>query len=131
MNIQYHPADFEDPRPGYGSIPPRSWNVYSDSDKLSLNGDWRFRYSTTAYVSNDFAMHSDFDDSPWDTLPVPSHWVLHGYGAPAYQNVKFPFPVDAPFCDTENPTGCYRRRFDLPEGWALGNGKVSPLIMMQ
>ena len=27
-----------------------------------------------------------YDDTRWDRLPVPSHWQLHGYGAPAYTN---------------------------------------------
>ena len=44
----------------------------------------------------------------WDRLPVPSHWQLHGYGAPAYTNVRYPFPVDPPFVPDENPTGDYR-----------------------
>ena len=34
-----------------------------------------------------------FDDSGWATLPVPSHWQLNGYGAPAYTNVLYLFPT--------------------------------------
>ena len=48
---------------------------------------------------------------------MPSHWQLHGYGAPAYTNVVYPFPVDPPHVPTENPTGDYRVGFRLPEGW--------------
>ncbi|MDD0859106.1 hypothetical protein NHF46_17970 [Arthrobacter alpinus] len=61
-----------------------------------------------------------FDDSAWDTLPVPSHWVLHGegkYGRPIYTNVQYPFPVDPPFVPDANPTGDYRRSFDVPAAW--------------
>ncbi|HZA84144.1 MAG TPA: glycoside hydrolase family 2 TIM barrel-domain containing protein, partial [Actinomycetes bacterium] len=50
----------------------------------------------------------------WAALPVPSHWQLHGYGAPAYTNVAYPFPVDPPHVPAENPTGDYRVRFRLP-----------------
>jgi beta-galactosidase len=125
MNVKYHPAEFEDPRPGRGSLPPRAWNVHSDSDQLSLNGRWRFHFSPTAVVPEDFAVTADYDDSGWDQLPVPSHWVLNGYGAPAYQNIQFPFPVDPPFVPSENPTGDYRYGFDLPTGWSSGNGSVS------
>ena len=99
--------------------------MHSDSAKLSLNGDWKFRYSETAQVSDDFGKDKSFDDRNWDTLPVPSHWVLHGYGFPNYLNVIFPFPVDAPRCPTENPTGDHRRTFDLPDDWSLKDGQVS------
>ncbi|MFT3877214.1 MAG: glycoside hydrolase family 2 TIM barrel-domain containing protein [Propioniciclava sp.] len=60
----------------------------------------------------------DFDDTAWDTIPVPAHWVLTGdgrYGRPAYTNVQFPFPIDPPHVPDENPTGDYRRRFTLPD----------------
>ena len=57
------------------------------------------------------------DESGWDALPVPSHWQLHGYGAPAYTNVRYPFPVEPPFVPDENPTGDYRLRFVVPEGF--------------
>jgi beta-galactosidase len=48
---------------------------------------------------------------------VPSHWQLHGHGAPAYTNVAYPFPVDPPHVPSDNPTGEYRLRFRLPAGW--------------
>ncbi|WP_348774731.1 sugar-binding domain-containing protein, partial [Arthrobacter sp. AL08] len=62
-----------------------------------------------------------FDDSLWDEVAVPAHWVLEGdgrYGRPIYTNVQFPFPTDAPNVPDENPTGDYRRTFDLPESWS-------------
>lgn len=129
MNITYHPAEYEDVRPGRGALPPRAWNVLSDSDKLSLNGQWKFRHSPIAAVPENFAQSTEFDDSRWDQIPVPSHWVLHGYGAPIYTNVQYPFPVDPPFVPTENPTGDYRYGFDLPAGWKLGNGSVSKALL--
>jgi beta-galactosidase len=49
---------------------------------------------------------------------VPSHWQLHGYGAPAYTNVAYPFPVEPPHVPDENPTGDYVRRFAVPAAWA-------------
>ncbi len=62
----------------------------------------------------------DFDDSAWDEIVVPGHWQLHGYGAPAYTNVNYPFPVDPPHAPDENPTGEYRRAFDLDDAWPAG-----------
>jgi len=124
-DIIYHPSEYEDPKPGRGSIKPRSWNVQSDSARLSLNGDWKFRFSPTAAISEDFATNDHVHDAQWETMPVPSHWVLHGHGKPAYQNVQYPFPVDPPFVPDENPTGDYRLPFDMPQNWKLKNGTVS------
>lgn len=124
MNVVYHPAEYENPAPGRGSIKPRSWNVQSDSARLSLNGKWRFRFSSTAAVSEAFAEPKE-DDKNWEEMPVPSHWVLNGHGKPAYQNIQYSFVVDPPFVPTENPTGDYRLSFDLPKDWKLDNGSVS------
>jgi beta-galactosidase len=71
-------------------------------------------------VAEDFAAEN-FDDSGWDSIPVPSHWVLQGdgtYGRPIYTNVQFPFPIDPPYVPDENPTGDYRRHFDVPADWS-------------
>ncbi len=45
-----------------------------------------------------------------------------GHGAPAYTNVTYPFPVDPPRVPDANPTGEYRYRFEVPEGFALARG---------
>ncbi|MEU9313684.1 glycoside hydrolase family 2 TIM barrel-domain containing protein [Streptomyces sp. NPDC048256] len=109
-----------DTAPGRGALrPARSW-LHSDAPARSLNGPWRFRLSPTASVAEDFAAE-DFDDTGWEDLPVPSHWVLEGDGAhgrPIYTNVQFPFPIDPPHVPDENPTGDHRRHFDLPADWA-------------
>lgn len=93
----------------------RAWSR-SDAPTLSLNGQWRFRLSPRADVEPDLA-RENLDDSSWDLLTVPSHWQLHGYGSPAYTNVRYPFPVDPPRVPNENPTGDYRRSYVVPEGW--------------
>ena len=98
--------------------PARSW-LHSDAPRRTLNGLWRFRLSPTATAPADFTAES-FDDGGWAELPVPSHWVLHGdgeYGRPIYTNVQFPFPIDPPHVPDENPTGDYRRHFEVPADW--------------
>lgn len=109
----------------------RSW-LHSDAPTLSLNGDWRFRLLAGAPGAGgapdllpagegpDAIADPDYDDSGWDVLPVPSHWVLHGdgrYGAPQYTNVQLPFPQDPPFSPDRNPTGDHRRTFTVPSEW--------------
>ncbi|MET7388142.1 glycoside hydrolase family 2 TIM barrel-domain containing protein [Streptomyces sp. NPDC005529] len=109
-----------DVTPGRGALrPARSW-LRSDAPSLSLNGPWRFRLSPTASGPEDFAADG-FDDHGWDSIPVPSHWVLEGdgaYGRPIYTNIQFPFPIDPPYVPDDNPTGDYRRHFDLPADWS-------------
>jgi beta-galactosidase len=95
-------------QPGSGRRAPRA-GFTSDAARLSLNGAWRFRLSPTAEGAP-----LDADFSGWDELPVPSMWQLHGYGAPAYTNVNYPFPVEPPFVPDENPTGDYRLEFEAP-----------------
>ena len=101
--------------PEQGTEAPRAWFA-SDAPAQSLNGSWRFRYSPVARLPEDLA-RPDLDDSAWDEIPVPSHWVLQGHGAPAYTNVRYPFPIDPPHVPDENPTGDYRREFFVPESW--------------
>jgi beta-galactosidase len=101
---------------------PRAW-LSTDAPILSLNGDWKFRWSPVAHGLDDAAADPAFDDTGWDTIPVPSHWVLPGtsakaqqgrYGRPIYTNIRYPFPIDPPHVPDENPTGDHRRTFELP-----------------
>lgn len=106
---------YEQPHPTRGVLPPRAW-LRSDAPQLSLGGTWDFRLSPRADEPESFAA----DEHPgegWTTIPVPSHWQLQGHGSPAYTNVRYPFPVDPPRVPDENPTGDYRRTFEVPDGW--------------
>ncbi|HET7139080.1 MAG TPA: glycoside hydrolase family 2 TIM barrel-domain containing protein [Arthrobacter sp.] len=121
-----------DPGPGSGlRTAARSW-LHSDAPTRSLNGNWRFRLLPgapgtpggrgvlPAGEAVEGIAEETYDDSSWDEIPVPAHWVLEGdgrYGRPIYTNVRFPFPTDAPNVPDENPTGDYRRPFDLPAAW--------------
>ncbi|KOU56470.1 beta-galactosidase [Streptomyces sp. MMG1533] len=103
--------------PGEGRRPPRA-ALRSDAPRLLLDGDWRFRLSPSTAEAPTGIERPDFDDSGWEELPVPAHWQLHGHGAPVYTNVSYPFPLDPPYVPDDNPTGDYRRAFDLPEEWS-------------
>lgn len=116
--------DLHSTSPGSASrLPPRA-ALHTDAPSLSLNGDWRFRWSPVASVSDAFATDDVVDDDPaWGELPVPSHWVLHGHGSPSYTNLQYPFPIDPPHPPDENPTGDHRRSFELPASFAAA-GRV-------
>ena len=82
-----------------------------------LSGDWRFWFSPTARGADESAHDPGFDDSDWETIRVPSHFVLAGdgrWGRPNYTNVKFPIPLDPPNVPDLNATGDYRLEFQLP-----------------
>ncbi len=84
----------------------------------SLNGMWKFHWvRKPADRPVDF-YRSDFEDTKWDEIPVPSNWELQGYGLPIYTNLIYPFPKNPPFIPHSwNPVGSYRRTFTVPESW--------------
>nr|WP_238357146.1 glycoside hydrolase family 2 TIM barrel-domain containing protein [Kribbella italica] len=81
-----------------------------------MTGDWSFRLSPSVADAPDDL--KDPDTSGWDTISVPGHWQLQGYGAPAYTNVVYPFPLEPPFVPTDNPTGDYVRTVTVPADFA-------------
>ncbi len=84
----------------------------------SLNGAWRFSLARSPEViPADFAQPG-FDDAAWAELPVPSNWTMHGFDKPQYTNVQMPFAGAPPTVPNENPTGLYRRTFEVPADWA-------------
>lgn len=119
---------WESTQPGSGRRAPRAEAV-SDAAVRSLNGSWRFRLSPTAAGTGDGFIGDEFDDSGWDPMTVPSHWVLEEFTplsggerrsmlgtaeGPLYTNTAYPIPLDPPHVSEQNPTGDYRLVFDVP-----------------
>jgi beta-galactosidase len=115
--------------PGRGFAPARASQAMG-SARLSLNGSWKFRYRESLRDLTPGFEATGYDDSGWDDIAVPSCWQLAGlpgptrYGAPAYTNVTYPFPVDPPRVPDRNPAGEYRRRFTLPPDWDSGGSTL-------
>ena len=105
----------EDFAPGANVLPARAW-LDDDSPRIPLTGDWSFRLSPSLADAPD-DLSGDLDTSGWDTISVPGHWQLSGYGAPAYTNVVYPFPLEPPHVPTDNPTGDYVRTVTVPADW--------------
>ncbi len=90
---------------------------------VSLSGEWKFRYFDNPNLVQGGFEAKTFDDSSWDTMPVPGLWELNGYGDPLYVNIGYawrgnyesnpPIPPVA-----ENHVGQYRRTFTVPKDWA-------------
>ncbi|MDY5954763.1 MAG: glycoside hydrolase family 2 TIM barrel-domain containing protein [Kiritimatiellia bacterium] len=87
----------------------------------SLNGNWKFKFAPTRKEREANFWREDFDDSAWDSIPVPANVEMHGYGVPIYVNIQYPWgkpqppvvPADNPF----NSVSAYRRTFRIPDSW--------------
>jgi beta-galactosidase len=91
----------------------------------SLNGDWKYHYSTNHNDRVPDFWGSDFDDYAWPTIPVPSNVEMSGYGFPIYVNIRYPWTwhglkPDPPFVpgdDPNNTVNSYRKTFVVPKEW--------------
>ena len=108
----------EDLGAGRGRLRARAW-FGSSLPVIELDGRWRFRLAAGLRDLSGGFEGMDFDDSGWAELVVPSCWQMAGHGAPAYTNVRYPFPVDPPRVPDANPTGEYRCRFAVPDGFPV------------
>lgn len=128
---QFHP--WEDPQVnGLNRMPARATSVSYASESaalitdrtessryLSLNGDWKFSWASIPEKAPQAFFQPNYDDSAWETIPVPANWELEGYGTAIYTNIVYPFrPVDPPYTPQgDNPTGSYRTTFTVPADW--------------
>ncbi len=90
---------------------------------MSLSGTWKFNWVADAdqRPAGDF-FKPGFNDSSWDTMPVPGIWELNGYGDPLYSNIPYAwnnqYQNNPPVPPTkDNHVGTYRREFTVPAGW--------------
>lgn len=58
--------------------------------KQSLNGDWKFYWQSGIENQPDGFENTDFDDSSWGEIKVPSVWQMQGYSVPYYYASTFP-----------------------------------------
>ncbi|MCM1448931.1 MAG: DUF4981 domain-containing protein [Clostridiales bacterium] len=109
---------------------------------MSLDGDWKFRWSPSPEERPEGFYAVEYDDSQWDTMLVPSNWNIEGiaadgtlrYGKPIYVNQKVIFqhrvavddwrggvmrtpPTSWTTFTHRNEVGAYRRSFSMPHSW--------------
>ena len=90
---------------------------YKDSQKkISLNGEWDFKYVDAPELSPEGFEQSGACEG-WDKIDVPSVWQLRGYDKMHYTDVLYPFPVNPPHVPDENTTGIYKKTVVLDEQW--------------
>lgn len=88
--------------------------------RQSLDGQWAFKWSKTPDGRPEDFWKDGFDHSDFDSITVPAHIELQGYGQIQYINTLYPWDGHAelrpPQIDTEyDPVGSYIREFDLDE----------------
>lgn len=92
------------------------------SFKRSLNGLWYVHVARNLRECIPDFESNDFDCKGWDTIRVPAHIQLEGYGKPHYTNISYPWeghefivPNEIPVKD--NPVASYVRYFTVPDEW--------------
>ena len=118
--------------PARAAFTPYS-NVKGDRS-LSLDGDWKFRWTPTPDERVVDFYQTDFNDADWATFPVPANWEINGYGTPIYVSAGYPFKIDPPRVMStprddyttfgeRHLVGQYRRDFTVPANW-IDNGQT-------
>lgn len=86
--------------------------------RISLNGMWSYLWNGSPNDRPVDFYKTDFDDSKWYTIDVPSCVEMRGYGIPIYTNIRFPHQRKPPLIGTEyNPVSSYRTTFEVPAQW--------------
>lgn len=85
-----------------------------------LNGSWKFHYAKNPSLRPAHFYEQDFDCSKWDSIQVPGHIQLQGYGNPQYVNTMYPWDghedlAPPEISKTDNPVGSYVKTFHVPE----------------
>ena len=96
--------------------------------RMSLDGVWRFHYaSNLSTAPKDFP---NVDSTGWDTIRVPAHVQMEGWGSPAYNNYQYPWDGTEALKPGEvptffNPVMDYVTTFTLPEAFRDGEVNIS------
>ena len=84
---------------------------------FDLDGEWDF----LTFDSVDEAWHvasGGKSIAEWKRIEVPGHPEFQGFGSPHYTNIQMPFTCQPPGVPECNPTGLYRRSFEVPAEWS-------------
>ena len=73
---------------------------------LSLNGDWKFKFTDVPEKMPKDFFEVGYDDRAWADIAVPSNWEMQGFGDAMFRNVSLSFQADPPNVPRDyNPTG--------------------------
>ncbi|WP_051633513.1 beta-galactosidase subunit alpha [Bacillus sp. UNC41MFS5] len=104
-------------RAHFNSFPSREAAETQDASHAhyfqKLNGTWKFMFLEAPEYSPEGFFQEALDTTDWDEITVPGNWQLQGYGKMHYSDLWYNFPIIPPRVPTDNPTGIYRREFEL------------------
>ncbi len=89
--------------------------------RQSLDGQWRFTWSRNPAQRPSAFWHAGFDDSGFESISVPGHMELQGFGQIQYINTLYPWDghgsLRPPQIDWDHTAvGSYVKVFDLESG---------------
>jgi beta-galactosidase len=109
------------PRATFTSFPDarsaRSPDGARSAWRRSLDGQWSFRLAPDPRTAERWLggeLAGAPDEAP---IQVPGNWEMQGWNSPHYTNVTMPFRDEPPRVPAANPTGIYRRSFEVPPEW--------------
>ncbi len=88
--------------------------------RTKLDGTWRFKLFShpEAVRVGDVRGNSGSLPKSWQSVAVPGNWTMQDVGDhPHYTNIDMPFDGPPPNLPLRNPTGVYRRAFNVPASW--------------
>lgn len=78
--------------------------------------EWKVKVVSQPEAVPDGFQFAHYDDSDWQDLCLPISLECAGLVQPIYTNFQYPFPLMPPKVPNENPTGCFRKKFDFVLG---------------
>lgn len=97
---------------------------------LSLDGAWKFAYAENLSSAISGFEKAEYDCHAWKEIQVPGHIQMQGYDRPHYTNTAYPWDGKEEVAigavpEEFNPVGEYVRYFQVPEGYAGKNLRLS------
>jgi beta-galactosidase len=132
QEVEFLPADWQNPAVfEKGQNAPHAFYIPFSSKEEALknrternenyrllNGNWKFKWVKTPEQVPEGFWLPGFDVKEWDEIKVPANWQMEGFGHPKFRNIALTFESNPPqIPDYYNPTGCYKRKFMIPESW--------------
>lgn len=98
----------------------RSQDPKDSPDYQCLDGYWKFYWVADERQRTRNFHQWSYDDSTWDSIPVPANWQLEGYGHPIYVNQSYAFASKKPpyIPDGINEVGAYRKWITIDSTWS-------------
>lgn len=78
--------------------------------------EWKVKVVSQPEAVPDGFQFVEYDDSDWQDLHMPISLECAGLVQPIYTNFQYPFPLMPPKVPNENPTGCFRKKFEFVLG---------------